>query len=227
MPSLLEKFTDSKILVRSANMKVLRKIMGVCPPRTVLDLLSVGMSHQSWRVREEVVNTHILVRWPGGGSRAAAAPLPAAVAWDSWMEPPPPDTCACGEQVMLQFSKDAYDRQKVFRLLLAGLNDGKDAKVRLVALEGLAVMASKLGASELQSLMRQAAVPDAVKAQVQQRLTNPALATVNADGMVEHAVDMPSTSEGYEPTLALAAGESLPAAPGVAWWLLQGWHVRT
>lgn len=62
IPNLVEKFTDSKILVRTANLKVLKKLMAAVPPQQVLDLLASGMSHSSWRVREEVVNTTIMVR---------------------------------------------------------------------------------------------------------------------------------------------------------------------
>ena len=61
VPGLIEKFTDSKILVRNANMKVLKKLMLVAPPRQVLDLLCSGMSHSSSRVREDVLNSFIAV----------------------------------------------------------------------------------------------------------------------------------------------------------------------
>lgn len=103
---------------------------------------------------------------------------------------------------MLLNSKDAYNHQGVLHLLLTGLADSKDSKVRMVALEGLAVMGAKLGSSELQSLMRQNSVADSVKAQVEQRLANPALPTINADGMVEHVADPLATStDGLEATL--------------------------
>lgn len=75
VPALLEKFTDSKILVRAANMKAIKKLMGATSPGGVLELLALGSSHTSWRVREEVLNTHIMVgtvgvgeeRWEGRG----------------------------------------------------------------------------------------------------------------------------------------------------------------
>ncbi len=66
MPPLLEKFSDSKILVRAANMKVLRRLMGAVSPAAVLGLLGAGAAHSSWRVREEVLNAHIMVRGLSG-----------------------------------------------------------------------------------------------------------------------------------------------------------------
>ncbi len=62
MPSLIEKFTDSKILVRTANLKLLKRIMGSLEPSVVLELLGRGMAHASAKVREEIVNTAIMVR---------------------------------------------------------------------------------------------------------------------------------------------------------------------
>ena len=61
VPSLVEKFTDSKIIVRTANLKCLRVLMAATSPRLVLEQLGSGMVHASWRVREEIVNTIIMV----------------------------------------------------------------------------------------------------------------------------------------------------------------------
>lgn len=62
IPTLMEKFSDSKVLVRSANLKVLKKLMLATSAHKVLELLEAGMTHTNWRVREEVVNTIIMVR---------------------------------------------------------------------------------------------------------------------------------------------------------------------
>ncbi|KAF5833410.1 armadillo-type protein [Dunaliella salina] len=61
IPNLLEKFTDSKALVRSANFKVLRNLVHASQPKHLVDLLGAGMTHSNWRVREEVINTLIMV----------------------------------------------------------------------------------------------------------------------------------------------------------------------
>lgn len=61
MPNLVEKFTDSKILVRSANMKLLKKLMGSTSTKAVCEQLYGGMNHSSWRVKEEVLNSTIMV----------------------------------------------------------------------------------------------------------------------------------------------------------------------
>lgn len=158
VPALLEKFTDSKILVRSADMKVLRKVLGVCSARLVLELLGSGLSHSSWRVREEVVNTHILA--------------------------------------MLQLPKEAYEPQAMLKVLVDAMADSKD-KVKLVALEGLAVLNAKMGGPGFQGLMKHAGalVSDPVKAQINERLTNSQLPGINADGMVEHVIELPAGPE--------------------------------
>jgi hypothetical protein len=62
VPALLEKFSDSKTLVRGAAMKVLRRLMAAGSPAKLLSLVAQGAGHAHARVREEVVNAHILVR---------------------------------------------------------------------------------------------------------------------------------------------------------------------
>ena len=61
IPSLLEKLADSKVIVRSAVMRVLQKLMVAASARVVLELLAPGLHHSNWRVREEVVNVLIIV----------------------------------------------------------------------------------------------------------------------------------------------------------------------
>lgn len=67
IPALLEKFTDSKILVRKEAVKVLRRLMAASSPKKVFDLAALGISHTSWRVREEVLNLGIMVSQRGSG----------------------------------------------------------------------------------------------------------------------------------------------------------------
>ncbi|EFJ52893.1 hypothetical protein VOLCADRAFT_86333 [Volvox carteri f. nagariensis] len=158
-PALLEKFADSKILVRSATMKLVRRLMNACTPGAVLAVLGPAISNSNWRVREEVLNTFIMA--------------------------------------LLSFGPGSYDPVVAYQVLSAGLSDGKD-KVRLVALEGMAVLHSRVSSGELEALMAGqrpgggGPLPEALRAQVAARLENPALPGINADGLVEHVVEMPS-----------------------------------
>ena len=62
VPCLVEKFTDSKVLVRNATLKVLRTLVtSTQHPNTLVELLAGGLEHPDWHVREEVVNTLIMV----------------------------------------------------------------------------------------------------------------------------------------------------------------------
>ncbi|KXZ45846.1 hypothetical protein GPECTOR_50g640 [Gonium pectorale] len=177
VPALMDKFTDSKILVRSANMKVVRRLMLACTPAVVLELLASGCSHPSWRVREEVLNTHIMA--------------------------------------MLSFAASSYDANVMYQLLSSCLSDGKD-RVRMVALEGLAVLNSRIGGSELEALTSGQragceALPEALRSQLAARLENPALPGINADGIVEHVMEAPSTDN---PDIRLADA-AFGGVPGV------------
>ncbi|GFR42338.1 hypothetical protein Agub_g3246 [Astrephomene gubernaculifera] len=180
--SLLDKLVDSKILVRGANMKLIKRLMHACSPATVLaELAAAGASKPNCRVREELINVHIMA--------------------------------------MLAFSRGSYDAAAVYRLLASGLEDAKE-KVRLVALEGLAVLHSRLGGEELAALMaggggQQAGggqpLAEALRAQVAARLANPALPVLNGDGLVEHAVELPSSDN---PDIRLVDA-AFGGAPGV------------
>ncbi|GLI71807.1 hypothetical protein VaNZ11_017199 [Volvox africanus] len=169
VPALLEKFADSKVLVRSSIMKLVRRLMAACTPSAVLTLLAAGSSHSNWRVREEVLNTTIMA--------------------------------------LLSFGPGSYDPVAAYQVLSGGLSDGKD-KVRLVALEGMAVLHSRLSSGELEALMSgqraAAGLSEQLRTQVAARLDNPALPGINAEGLVEHVVEMP-TSENPDLRLADAA----------------------
>ncbi len=65
MPAMFEKYGDSKDMVRGAALKLARRLMGACSPGAVLGLAPTGTSHSNWRVREEVLNTTIMVRARG------------------------------------------------------------------------------------------------------------------------------------------------------------------
>eukprot|EP00201_Polytomella_parva_P005862 CAMPEP_0175084752 /NCGR_PEP_ID=MMETSP0052_2-20121109/28248_1 /TAXON_ID=51329 ORGANISM="Polytomella parva, Strain SAG 63-3" /NCGR_SAMPLE_ID=MMETSP0052_2 /ASSEMBLY_ACC=CAM_ASM_000194 /LENGTH=361 /DNA_ID=CAMNT_0016356619 /DNA_START=100 /DNA_END=1185 /DNA_ORIENTATION=- len=150
IPGLIEKFSDSKILVRSANMKALKKLMTVTLPRSVLPILSSGLTHSNWRVREEILNTHILV--------------------------------------LLQYNKETYNFQSIFDRFKDGLTDDND-KVQRAALEGLAVLRSKMSGLEFEAALARTNLSDDLYSRVSQRLTVSAIASINADGMVEHVND--------------------------------------
>eukprot|EP00195_Chlamydomonas_chlamydogama_P001663 CAMPEP_0202916712 /NCGR_PEP_ID=MMETSP1392-20130828/69262_1 /ASSEMBLY_ACC=CAM_ASM_000868 /TAXON_ID=225041 /ORGANISM="Chlamydomonas chlamydogama, Strain SAG 11-48b" /LENGTH=1484 /DNA_ID=CAMNT_0049609237 /DNA_START=160 /DNA_END=4614 /DNA_ORIENTATION=+ len=154
IPNLIEKFTDSKIIVRSANIKVLKRLMAVASPKQVLDQLTSGLSHSSWRVREEIVNTVIMA--------------------------------------LLQHNTQDLGYSGVFRMLTTAMNDTKD-KVKNTALEAMAVLNNRAGAAEFQQMLARGAVPDAQQSLIKQRLRNPALPSVNIDGIVEHVADMSSS----------------------------------
>ncbi|KAG2502218.1 hypothetical protein HYH03_000704 [Edaphochlamys debaryana] len=174
VPVLLDKFTDSKILVRGAAMKVIKRLMTACGPGPVLSLLSSGSLHSSYRVREEVLNCHIMG--------------------------------------MLGFPRNAYDVPALYRMFSACLMDTKD-KVRLVALEGMAVLNSRLPPGEMAAMISgqrngSRALPEAQRTQVSERLANRSLPSINGDGLVEHVVELPSTDN---PDMRLADAAAGPA----------------
>ncbi|GLC41052.1 hypothetical protein PLESTB_000948600 [Pleodorina starrii] len=160
VPALQEKFTDSKVQVRSAAMKLVRRLMTACSPGEVLDLMAPGGSHSNWRVRTEVLNMFIMA--------------------------------------LLSFGPGSCKPVAAYQLLSGCLSDSNE-KVRLVALEGMAVLHSCLVSGELSALMAGqrgdgagAALPEALRCQVAARLANPALPGINPDGMVEHLVELPA-----------------------------------
>ncbi|MEW5296966.1 MAG: hypothetical protein WDW36_000208 [Sanguina aurantia] len=153
VPALLEKFTDSKVLVRKEAVKVLRRLMAASSPKRVFDLAALGVGHASWRVREEVLNLGIMA--------------------------------------MLQHDRTALDPGRLFKTVLAGLSDPKE-RVRLVALEAMAVLSRLLGAYDFGALCTRFTTGDDVRAAVAGRCAgNPALPSVSPDGLIEHVVEFP------------------------------------
>lgn len=219
----MEKFTDSKVLVRSANLKVLKKLMAVTQPRAVLELLGAGMSHSSWRVREEVVNAGIMV----SASRMPASCTVRMHACFHHMDTSlNTNTLTDGRhptlgflQALLLHDRGSVDTSQAFRLFASGMSDSKE-RVKAVALEGMAVLASKTSSGEMNGLLSRGGLTEAQKQQVQQRMANSALPSVNIDGIVEHVIDMPhadpleSISADIPPrrqgSMAAAAGNKLP-----------------
>ncbi|MEW5315874.1 MAG: hypothetical protein WDW38_007274 [Sanguina aurantia] len=153
VPALLEKFTDSKVLVRKEAVKVLRRLMAASSPKRVFDLAALGVGHASWRVREEVLNLGIMA--------------------------------------MLQHDRTSLDPGRLFKTVLAGLSDPKE-RLRLVALEAMAVLSRLLGAYDFGSLCTRFTAGDDVRAAVAGRCAgNPSLPSVSADGLIEHVVEFP------------------------------------
>lgn len=62
LTSLVRSVTQSLAYITHHITQVLKKLMAATSARAVLELLGTGMSHTSWRVREEVLNTLIMVR---------------------------------------------------------------------------------------------------------------------------------------------------------------------
>ena len=107
---------------------------------------------------------------------------------------------------MLQFGRDSLDYNRLLKAVVEALNyDSKD-KVKAIALECLAVMSFKLGSHEFQALLSRNHTSDAVRSQIQGRLSNPALPTATVDGVVEHSVDLPSASVDSMDSSILDAG---------------------
>ncbi|GAX73544.1 hypothetical protein CEUSTIGMA_g995.t1 [Chlamydomonas eustigma] len=57
MPNLVDKFSDTKSMVRAANAKIIRRMMTLTSHQEVLDLLATNMQHPNALVREEIINT--------------------------------------------------------------------------------------------------------------------------------------------------------------------------
>ncbi|KAG1676614.1 hypothetical protein FOA52_008743 [Chlamydomonas sp. UWO 241] len=62
--TLIEKFSDSKVMVRSANIKVLKQLLRVAGGKAMVAMLAGSVRHGNWSVREGAVNacTMILVQ---------------------------------------------------------------------------------------------------------------------------------------------------------------------
>ncbi len=230
MPSLVEKYTDSKILVRTANVKMLKKLMSVCSPAAVLELLAhSGLAHASWRVREEVVNTAIMVRdtdCSGGGwgwkrRRGSADRRLSAECVPHWQPHGQtqvwlPANLGTRAQAALQHARDPPDHAAVFRLLASALSDPKE-RVRAVALEGMAALAAALGGGGAQALLpllhgADAArlLSDAQRQQVSQRVQRGGPGpTCSPEGMVQHAV-LDSLSDSYDAGSGGGSGGGAP-----------------
>eukprot|EP00955_Chlamydomonas_euryale_P016882 180115-Chlamydomonas_euryale.AAC.2 len=66
MPTLVDKFSDSKLMVRIANLKVIKQLLAIAGGQKIVAQLSVGMRHTNWVVREGCVNACTMVRFPAG-----------------------------------------------------------------------------------------------------------------------------------------------------------------
>ncbi len=69
MPNIVEKFSDGKTMVRSANLKAMKLLVDATSPEVVLDQLAAhGLSHVNAAVREESVNACIAIMLQVGGA---------------------------------------------------------------------------------------------------------------------------------------------------------------
>lgn len=106
---------------------------------------------------------------------------------------------------MLTFGKEQLDYMRVTKAMSGASRDSKD-KVRSVALEGLAVIHTKVGNMEFQSFLNTLGLQDNnTKVLVQKRVANPVVPTINAEGMVEHTniTAVPLVPEGSDGSLVV------------------------
>eukprot|EP00798_Chlamydomonas_sp_ICE-L_P017058 gene17058-23353_t len=179
------KFTDSKVIVRSANLKVLKRLMTVTWVKLVIEQLSMGMSHPSWRVREEIVNTVIMAllqhKHDSLDYQRAFGVLSSAL-------------------------NDSKDKVKAVALEgMAVLNNrmGSSAFNQLLPRSNIAdaqksAISARLSNPQLptanldgivEHLLSRSNIADAQKSAISARLSNPQLPTANLDGIVEHVAE--------------------------------------
>lgn len=95
----------------------------------------------------------------------------------------------------MQFGREAYDCQAVFGVLSEAMRDSKD-RVRLVAVEGLAALHSRMGRADFERMLSRSSLSEDDKQAVRARLENPMLCCINADGLVEHVADVSGEDSG-------------------------------
>jgi hypothetical protein len=112
---------------------------------------------------------------------------------------------------MLSFTNTQVDYVQLGALLVAGMTDCQE-KSYGAALEGFAVAHSKLGPAQFQALLASLRLQPAAAAAVSQRLRNPALPSINAEGMLEHASEISMLLVGPPPDSASSSSSAAAAA---------------
>lgn len=181
VPVLVEKFSDSKELVRGAAMKVLRQLMLSVGPSSVVPLVLASAHHSHWRVREEVVNVCILA--------------------------------------VLMFPSQHLDLQALCQAVLRAMDDPKE-RVRIIALEAMAVIGSTCGPSDFRSLLDDLQASQANIMLIDERMMNSNLPSMGTEGRVQHIVESPVPAEstnlinkptGLEEIIHRTSGTNSPA----------------
>lgn len=171
----MEKLGDNKIMVRQAAIQVLRNAMNVANPALLLGLLSEGLQHNSWRVREECMSLEVMVR-------TTCMPLT-----EKYLQLANLLT-ACLEQVLLTAERDKIKYIDMVAVFVEGCNDPKD-RVRLIALEGLSLLESQLGGAHCRELMSLAKASPQVISLLRSRCRLSRLPFINKEGFVEYEVN--------------------------------------
>ena len=143
MPQLQQKLGDNKTLVRHANAKVVVKMMGALGPDGIVSALLGDLSHESWRVREEIL----------------VLTMQGLLAFEPRLNL---DAIVCA---------------------VAPLLDDEKIKVKLTAIESLALLHAAMGADRFFSVLP--TLDGHVLRLLEVRLTQPQLPTLNAEGMLE------------------------------------------
>jgi hypothetical protein len=155
VPILVERFCDSKVLLRQQAHMVVRAMMDKIGPDPTLTTLAQSSTHFVARAREEVLNVFIYA--------------------------------------MLKFPAFPFDWSSVAATLLAAMDDPKD-RVRAVALEGMAIVASRIPETRLANLFTGLRCSSEKAAAVAARTQCAPHAHLNGEGFVEHCIDLEQRS---------------------------------
>jgi len=181
MPELQEKLGDNKTLVRQANAKVVMKMMCALGADGIVSTLLKDLSHENWRVREEIL---VLVM-----------------------------------QALLSFEM----RLKLEAIMTAvtPLLEDEKTKVKLTAIESLALVHASLGADRFYSQLP--LLDGTARRMLDVRLTQPQLPTLNSDGVLELPAlrgqgagmdDTPTPTGGGTPRgISRVGGDRPPGSP--------------